>query len=130
MPPFGGVKLKDYFLFDLASFSRQAASTQAEKLVFSFLDCSFICSISSCGKRIFLSLEQLLLRPVAIFNLFNLRYLYLYYTVINIDKKDLTCKYTLIYIVGTLIECGWFINDDSPKYSPYNELSNHKTLKE
>ena len=67
MPLLGGVKLKDYFLSALASFSRQAASTQAEKLVFSFLDCSFICSISSCGKRIFLSLEQLLLRPVAMF---------------------------------------------------------------
>ena len=66
MPPFGGVKLKDYFLFDLASFSRQAASTQAEKLVFSFLACSSICSIRSWGKRITLVKDLLFLYPVAI----------------------------------------------------------------
>ena len=67
MPLLGGIKLKDYFLSDLASFSRQAASTQAEKLVFSFLACSSICSINSCGKRIAFLSDLLFLLPVAIF---------------------------------------------------------------
>ena len=66
MPLLGGVKLKNYFLSALASFSRQAASTQAEKLVFSFLACSSICSIKSWGKRIPLVKDLLFLYPVAI----------------------------------------------------------------
>ena len=59
IPPISGIKLKDYFLFDLASFSRQVAITQAEKLVFSFLACSSICSIKSWGKRISLRFDLL-----------------------------------------------------------------------
>ena len=59
IPLFGGIKLVNYFLFGLFNFSRQAAITQAEKLVFSFLDCSSIFSISSCGKRISLRFDLL-----------------------------------------------------------------------
>ena len=59
IPPISGIKLKGYFLFDLASFSRQVAITQAEKLVFSFLACSSICSIKSWGKRISLRFDLL-----------------------------------------------------------------------
>lgn len=67
MPLLGGIKLKDYFLSNLASFSRQIAMTQAEKLVFSFLACSSICSIRSWGKRIAFLSDLLFLLPVAIF---------------------------------------------------------------
>ena len=42
IPPKSGIKLVNYFLFGLVSFSRQAEITQAEKLVFSFWDCSSI----------------------------------------------------------------------------------------
>lgn len=58
-PLISGIKLKDYFLSDLASFSRQVAMTQAEKLVFSFLACFSICSIKSWGKRISLRFDLL-----------------------------------------------------------------------
>ena len=38
IPPKSGIKLVNYFLFGLVSFSRQAEITQAEKLVFSCVD--------------------------------------------------------------------------------------------
>ena len=38
IPPKSGIKMANYFLFGLVSFSRQAEITQAEKLVFSCVD--------------------------------------------------------------------------------------------
>ena len=69
MPLLGGVKLKDYFLSNLASFSRQIAMTQAEKLVFSFLACSSICSINSCGKRMSLRFDLLVSFAIFIYRI-------------------------------------------------------------
>ena len=99
IPPISGIKLKGYFLFDLASFSRQVAITQAEKLVFSFLACSSICSIKSWGKRIPLVKDLLFLYPVAISKTILINSVFEHYTLKNNIEKVLTCICTLIYSV-------------------------------
>jgi hypothetical protein len=97
IPPISGINLKDYFLSNLASFSRQVAITQAEKLVFSFLDCSSICSIKSWGKRIAFLSDLLFLLPVAIFIPKRCLLVCRHYTRSLNNKKDLTCAYTIKY---------------------------------
>ena len=99
IPLLGGIKLIYYFLFGLASFSRQAEITQAEKLVFSFWDCSSIFSISSCGKRIPLVKDLLFLYPVAISKKILINLVFKHYTLKNCLEKVLTCLYTLTYSV-------------------------------
>jgi hypothetical protein len=99
IPPISGINLKDYSLFDLANFSRQVAITQAEKLVFSFLDCSSICSIKSWGKRIPLVKDLLFLYPVAISEIILINLVFKHYTLKNSIEKALTCIYTLFYSV-------------------------------
>ena len=96
-PPISGIKLKDYFLSSLASFSRQVAITQAEKLVFSFLDCSSIRSINSWGKRIAFLSDLLFLLPVAIFIPKRCLLVCRHYTRSLNNKKGLTCAYTIKY---------------------------------
>ncbi|OCG31339.1 hypothetical protein A9G45_00475 [Gilliamella sp. HK2] len=76
IPPISGINLKDYSLFDLANFSRQVAITQAEKLVFSFLDCSSICSIKSWGKRISLRFDLLVSFAILIIHKLLMRTIY------------------------------------------------------
>lgn len=97
IPPISGIKLKDYFLFDLASFSRQVAITQAEKLVLSFLACSSICSINSWGKRIAFLSDLLFLLPVAIFKPKRCSLVCKHYTRSLNNKKVLTCVHTMKY---------------------------------
>ena len=99
IPPKSGIKLVNYFLFGLVSFSRQAEITQAEKLVFSFWDCSSIFSISSCGKRIPLVKDLLFLYPVAISKKILINLVFKHYTLKNCLEKVLTCLYTLTYSV-------------------------------
>ena len=53
-PPISGIKLKDYFLSSLASFSRQASLTHALKLLLSCSICFSISSSKSSSKRIIL----------------------------------------------------------------------------
>ena len=96
-PPISGIKLKDYFLSSLASFSRQVAITQAEKLVFSFLDCSSIRSINSWGKRIAFLSDLLFLLPVAIFIPKRCLLVCRHYTRSLNNKKGLTCAHTIKY---------------------------------
>ncbi|OCG44733.1 hypothetical protein A9G35_11585 [Gilliamella sp. Choc5-1] len=96
-PPISGIKLKDYFLSNLASFSRQVAITQAEKLVFSFLDCSSIRSINSWGKRIAFLSDLLFLLPVAIFIPKRCLLVCRHYTRSLNNKKGLTCAHTIKY---------------------------------
>ena len=95
-----------YFLFGLVSFSRQAAITQVEKLVFSFLDCYTTFSIKSYGKRILLVNDLLFLYPVAISkktNQFSIKTLH----IKNYLEKVSTCLYTLTYSVYALNKfCG------------------------
>jgi hypothetical protein len=50
IPPISGIKLKDYFLFDLASFSRQASLTHELKLPLPAT--KSICASKSSSKRI------------------------------------------------------------------------------
>ncbi|WP_238786519.1 hypothetical protein [Gilliamella sp. ESL0250] len=76
IPPISGINLKDYFLSNLASFSRQVAITQAEKLVFSFLDCSSIRSINSWGKRISLRFDLLVSFAILIIHKLLIRTIY------------------------------------------------------
>jgi hypothetical protein len=97
IPPISSIKLTDYFLFDLASFSRQVEITQAEKLVFSFLACSSICSIKSWGKRIAFLSDLLFLLPVAIFIPKRCLLVCRHYTRSLNNKKDLTCAHTVKY---------------------------------
>ncbi|WP_255307311.1 hypothetical protein [Gilliamella sp. Nev3-1] len=97
IPPISGIKLKDYFLSSLASFSRQVAITQAEKLVFSFLDCSSIRSINSWGKRIAFLSDLLFLLPVAIFIPKRCLLVCRHYTRSLNNKKGLTCAHTIKY---------------------------------
>ena len=54
IPPISGIKLKDYFLSSLASFSRQASLTHALKLLLSCSICFSISSSKSSSKRIIL----------------------------------------------------------------------------
>ena len=96
-PPISGIKLKDYFLSSLASFSRQVAITQAEKLVFSFWDCSSIRSINSWGKRIAFLSDLLFLLPVAIFIPKRCLLVCRHYTRSLNNKKGLTCAHTIKY---------------------------------
>ena len=96
-PPISGINLKDYFLSNLASFSRQVAITQAEKLVFSFLDCSSIRSINSWGKRIAFLSDLLFLLPVAIFIPKRCLLVCRHYTRSLNNKKGLTCAHTIKY---------------------------------
>jgi hypothetical protein len=97
IPPISGIKLKDYFLSNLASFSRQVAITQAEKLVFSFLDCFSIRSINSWGKRIAFLSDLLFLLPVAIFIPKRCLLVCRHYTRSLNNKKDLMCAHTTKY---------------------------------
>ena len=97
IPPKSGINLKDYFLSNLASFSRQVAITQAEKLVFSFLDCSSIRSINSWGKRIAFLSDLLFLLPVAIFIPKRCLLVCRHYTRSLNNKKGLTCAHTIKY---------------------------------
>ena len=97
IPPISGINLKDYFLSNLASFSRQVAITQAEKLVFSFLDCSSIRSINSWGKRIAFLSDLLFLLPVAIFIPKRCLLVCRHYTRSLNNKKGLTCAHTIKY---------------------------------
>jgi len=107
IPLFGGIKRMHYFLFGLVSFSRQAEITQAEKLVFSFWDCSSIFSISSCGKRIPLVKDLLFLYPVAISKKILINLVFIHYTLKKCLEKVLTCLYTLTYSVYALNKlCG------------------------
>nr|WP_297223975.1 host cell division inhibitor Icd-like protein [Gilliamella sp.] len=76
IPPISGINLKDYFLSNLASFSRQVAITQAEKLVFSFLDCFSIRSINSWGKRISLRFDLLVSFAILIIHKLLIRAIY------------------------------------------------------
>ena len=97
IPPKSGIKLVNYFLFGLLSFSRQAEITQAEKLVFSFLDCSSIRSINSWGKRIAFLSDLLFLLPVAIFIPKRCLLVCRHYTRSLNNKKGLTCAHTIKY---------------------------------
>ena len=99
IPLFGGIKLMHYFLFGLFNFSRQAAITQAEKLVFSFLDCSSIFSISSCGKRISLRFD--LLVSFAILDIHKLLVRTIYTKVKNKNSVDMYGQ-NKIYCTDTL----------------------------
>ena len=117
IPLFGGIKLMHYFLFGLFNFSRQAAITQAEKLVFSFWDCSSIFSISSCGKRIPLVKDLLFLYPVAISKKILINLVFKHYTLKNCLEKALTCLCTLFYSVYAPSEfCG--AKKQSPEVLP------------
>ena len=87
IPPKSGIKLVNYFLFGFVSFSRQAEITQAEKLVFSFWDCSSIFSISSCGKRISLRFD--LLVSFAILDIHKLLVRTIYTKVKNKNSVDM-----------------------------------------
>nr|WP_267363429.1 MULTISPECIES: hypothetical protein [unclassified Gilliamella] len=100
IPPISGIKLKDYFLSNLASFSRQVAITQAEKLVFSFLDCSSICSIKSWGKRISLRFDLLVSLAILIIQIPLVRTIYT-----KIKNKNSVDMYgqNKIYCADTLI---------------------------
>ena len=97
IPPKSGIKMANYFLFGLLSFSRQAEITQAEKLVFSFLDCSSIRSINSWGKRIAFLSDLLFLLPVAIFIPKRCLLVCRHYTRSLNNKKGLTCAHTIKY---------------------------------
>ena len=99
IPLFGGIKRMHYFLFGLASFSRQAEITQAEKLVFSFWDCSSIFSISSCGKRISLRFD--LLVSFAILDIHKLLVRTIYTKVKNKNSVDM-CGQNKIYCTDIL----------------------------
>ena len=99
IPLFGGIKLMHYFLFGLFNFSRQAPITQAEKLVFSFLDCSSIFSISSCGKRISLRFD--LLVSFAILDIHKLLVRTIYTKVKNKNSVDM-CGQNKIYCTDIL----------------------------
>ena len=116
IPLFGGIKLMHYFLFGLFNFSRQAPITQAEKLVFSFLDCSSTCSIKSCGKRIAFLFDLLFLLPVAIIRSHTCSTVFAHYTLISNKQKVLTWGHTLKYSEHTPREYARSINNDSPKY--------------
>lgn len=117
IPPKSGIKLVNYFLFGLVSFSRQAEITQAEKLVFSFWDCSSIFSISSCGKRIPLVKDLLFLYPVAISKKILINLVFKHYTLKNCLEKALTCLCTLFYSVYAPSEfCG--AKKQSPEVLP------------
>ncbi|OCG24711.1 hypothetical protein A9G11_03395 [Gilliamella sp. wkB108] len=100
IPPISGIKLKDYFLSNLASFSRQVAITQAEKLVFSFLACSSICSIKSWGKRISLRFDLLVSLAILIIQISLVRTIYT-----KIKNKNSVDMYgqNKIYCADTLI---------------------------
>ena len=99
IPPISGIKLKDYFLFDLASFSRQVAITQAEKLVFSFLACSSICSIKSWGKRISLRFDLLVSFAIFIYRISLVRTIYT--KIKNKNSVDM-CGQNKIYCTDIL----------------------------
>ena len=117
IPPKSGIKRMHYFLFCLLSFSRQAAITQAEKLVFSFWDCSSIFSISSCGKRIPLVKDLLFLYPVAISKKILINLVFKHYTLKNCLEKALTCLCTLFYSVYAPSKfCG--VKKQSPEVLP------------
>ena len=100
IPPISGIKLKDYFLSNLASFSRQVAITQAEKLVFSFLDCSSICSIKSWGKRISLRFDLLVSLAILII---QISLVWAIYTKIKNKNSVDMCGQNKIYCADTLI---------------------------
>ena len=57
IPLFGGIKLMHYFLFGLASFSRQVAITQAEKLVLFGVDYLILISRDCNSFRIILFIQ-------------------------------------------------------------------------
>ncbi|WP_253248138.1 host cell division inhibitor Icd-like protein [Gilliamella apicola] len=117
IPPKSSIKRMHYFLFCLLSFSRQAAITQAEKLVFSFWDCSSIFSISSCGKRIPLVKDLLFLYPVAISKKILINLVFKHYTLKNCLEKALTCLCTLFYSVYAPSKfCG--VKKQSPEVLP------------
>ena len=116
IPLFGGIKLMHYFLFGLFNFSRQAPITQAEKLVFSFLDCSSTCSIKSCGKRIAFLFDLLFLLPVAIIRSHTCSTVFAHYTLISNKQKVLTWGHTLKYSEHTPRKYARSIKNDSPKY--------------
>jgi len=83
-------RVKRYFWVELANFLRHALITQDEKLVFSFLVCLSICSISSWGNRIFFFADLLLMLSLTIARKSFIRLLCLHNIIKCTNKKVLT----------------------------------------